>query len=112
MISLGIMLTDTTLRDAHQSLIATRMRTDDMLPILEGMDKVGFFSLEVWGGATFDTCIRYLNEDPWERLRKIKSRRGLRHQWKLPLRGQRTQSNFRPNKGKGAVAKKKTATRK
>jgi pyruvate carboxylase subunit B len=71
---MGIKITDTTLRDAHQSLIATRMRTRDMLPIVEKMDKVGFFSLEMWGGATFDTCIRYLNEDPWERLRDIRSK--------------------------------------
>jgi len=67
-----VKLTDTTLRDAHQSLIATRMRTRDMLPIAEKMDEVGFFSLEVWGGATFDSSIRYLNEDPWERLRSLK----------------------------------------
>ncbi len=67
-----VKLTDTTLRDAHQSLIATRMRTRDMLPIAEKMDEVGFFSLEVWGGATFDSCIRYLNEDPWDRLRALK----------------------------------------
>jgi len=67
-----VKITDTTLRDAHQSLIATRMRTRDMLPIAEKLDKVGFFSLEVWGGATFDSCIRYLNEDPWERLRSLK----------------------------------------
>ncbi|MCX9011355.1 MAG: sodium-extruding oxaloacetate decarboxylase subunit alpha [Candidatus Methanoperedens sp.] len=67
-----VKLTDTTLRDAHQSLIATRMRTRDMLPIAERMDEVGFFSLEVWGGATFDSSIRYLNEDPWERLRSLK----------------------------------------
>jgi pyruvate carboxylase subunit B len=71
---MGIKITDTTLRDAHQSLIATRMRTRDMLPIVEKMDRVGFYSLEMWGGATFDTCIRYLNEDPWERLRDIKSK--------------------------------------
>lgn len=71
---MGIMLTDTTLRDAHQSLIATRMRTRDMLPIVEEMDKVGFFSLEIWGGATFDSCIRFLNEDPWERLRAIRAK--------------------------------------
>ncbi|MDD1744496.1 MAG: pyruvate carboxylase subunit B, partial [Candidatus Methanoperedens sp.] len=64
-----VKLTDTTLRDAHQSLIATRMRTRDMLPIAEKMDEIGFFSLEVWGGATFDSSIRYLNEDPWDRLR-------------------------------------------
>ncbi|EKQ54580.1 MAG: oxaloacetate decarboxylase alpha subunit [Methanobacterium sp. Maddingley MBC34] len=67
-----IRLIETAFRDAHQSLLATRMRTRDMLPIAEEMDKVGFFSLECWGGATFDTCIRYLNEDPWERLREIK----------------------------------------
>jgi pyruvate carboxylase subunit B len=56
-----LFITDTTLRDAHQSLIATRMRTRDMLSVAAEMDKVGFFSLEVWGGATFDTCIRFLN---------------------------------------------------
>jgi pyruvate carboxylase subunit B len=67
-----VKLTDTTLRDAHQSLIATRMRTRDMLPIAEKMDEAGFFSLEVWGGATFDASIRYLNEDPWDRLRALK----------------------------------------
>ena len=67
-----VKLTDTVFRDAHQSLLATRMRTRDMLPIAEKMDQVGFFSLETWGGATFDTCIRYLNEDPWERLRALK----------------------------------------
>jgi pyruvate carboxylase subunit B len=67
-----IQITDTTLRDAHQSLIATRMRTRDMLPIAKELDKAGFFSLEVWGGATFDSCIRFLNEDPWERLRSLK----------------------------------------
>lgn len=69
---MGILITDTTLRDAHQSLIATRMRTRDMLPIAGELDKVGFFSLEVWGGATFDACIRFLNEDPWERLRSLR----------------------------------------
>jgi len=67
-----VKLTDTVFRDAHQSLLATRMRTRDMLPIAEKMDQVGFFSIEMWGGATFDTCIRYLNEDPWERLRALK----------------------------------------
>ena len=60
------------LRDAHQSMLATRMRTEDMLPIAEKLDQVGFFSLEVWGGATFDVSIRYLNQDPWERLNKLK----------------------------------------
>lgn len=65
-------ITDTTLRDSHQSLLATRMKTEDMLPIAEKMDEIGFYSMEVWGGATFDTCMRFLNEDPWERLDKIK----------------------------------------
>jgi pyruvate carboxylase subunit B len=64
-------ITDVILRDAHQSLIATRMRTEDMLPICERLDKIGYWSLEVWGGATFDACIRYLKEDPWERLSKL-----------------------------------------
>jgi pyruvate carboxylase subunit B len=67
-----IKIIETAFRDAHQSLLATRMRTRDMLPIAEELDKVGFFSLEAWGGATFDTCIRYLNEDPWERLVELK----------------------------------------
>jgi len=67
-----VRLTETVFRDAHQSLLATRMRTRDMLPIAEKLDQVGFFSMEVWGGATFDSCIRYLNEDPWERLRALK----------------------------------------
>jgi len=66
-------ITDTTLRDAHQSLIATRMRTEDMLPLARKMDDVGFFSLEAWGGATFDSCIRFLNDDPWDRLRDLKT---------------------------------------
>ena len=65
-------ITDTILRDAHQSLIATRMRTEDMLPICERLDKIGYWSLEVWGGATFDTCVRFLKEDPWERLRLLR----------------------------------------
>ncbi len=68
-----VRITETILRDAHQSLAATRMRTEDMLPIVAKLDEVGFYSLEAWGGATFDTCIRFLNEDPWERLRKIKA---------------------------------------
>lgn len=67
-----IKITDTSLRDAHQSLWATRMTTDDMVPVLEKLDDVGYHSLEVWGGATFDVCIRYLKEDPWERLRTIR----------------------------------------
>lgn len=65
-------ITDVVLRDAHQSLFATRLRLDDMLPIAEKLDQVGFWSLETWGGATFDSCIRYLGEDPWERLRELK----------------------------------------
>ena len=67
-----IKITETALRDAHQSLIATRMTLDEMLPILDKMDKAGFYSLECWGGATFDSCLRFLNEDPWHRLRTIK----------------------------------------
>ena len=66
-------ITDTILRDAHQSLIATRMTTAEMLPILGKLDQVGYNSLEMWGGATFDSCLRFLNEDPWERLRKIRA---------------------------------------
>ena len=65
-------VTELVLRDAHQSLLATRMRTEDMLPIAEKLDQVGFFSLEMWGGATFDSCLRFLNEDPWERALKLK----------------------------------------
>lgn len=68
-----VYITDTVLRDGHQSLIATRMRTEDMLPICSKLDKVGFWSLEAWGGATFDSCIRFLKEDPWERLRKLRA---------------------------------------
>lgn len=67
-----IEVTDVVLRDAHQSLIATRLRTEDMLPICEKLDKVGYWSLEVWGGATFDACVRFLKEDPWERLRQLR----------------------------------------
>jgi len=67
-------ITELVLRDAHQSLLATRMRTEDMLPVAEKLDQVGFFSLEMWGGATFDTCIRFLNEDPWERARALKKK--------------------------------------
>ena len=69
-----IAVTETVLRDAHQSLIATRMRTDEFVDILETMDSIGFHSLECWGGATFDSCLRFLNEDPWERLRLIREK--------------------------------------
>ena len=69
-----VRITETALRDAHQSLIATRMSTEDMLPILDKMDEAGYWALEMWGGATFDSCMRFLNEDPWERLRLIRSR--------------------------------------
>lgn len=82
-----VLITDTILRDAHQSQAATRMRTDEMLPVLEQLDEIGYYSLEAWGGATFDTCLRFLNEDPWERLRTLK-----KHLKKTPiqmlLRGQ------------------------
>ncbi|MES9976593.1 MAG: sodium-extruding oxaloacetate decarboxylase subunit alpha [Candidatus Thiodiazotropha sp.] len=67
-----VQVTDVILRDAHQSLIATRMRTEDMLPICEKLDGIGYWSLECWGGATFDACLRFLKEDPWERLRKLR----------------------------------------
>jgi oxaloacetate decarboxylase (Na+ extruding) subunit alpha len=82
-----VKIVETVLRDGHQSLAATRMRTSDMLPMLEQLDEAGFFALEAWGGATFDSCLRYLDEDPWERLRTIK-----KHLKKTPiqmlLRGQ------------------------
>ncbi len=68
-----LQITDVVLRDGHQSLLATRMRTEDMLPIAEKLDRVGYWSLEVWGGATFDTCLRFLKEDPWERLRALRA---------------------------------------
>ena len=68
-----ILITDTTLRDAHQSLIATRMRTEDMVPLAREIDTCGFFSVEAWGGATFDTGIRFLNDDPWDRLKALKA---------------------------------------
>ena len=67
-----VQITDTILRDAHQSQAATRMRLDEMLPACEKLDKVGYFSLECWGGATFDSCLRFLNEDPWDRLRQLR----------------------------------------
>ncbi len=67
-----VKITETVLRDGHQSLIATRMRTEEMLPILETMDNVGYNALEMWGGATYDACLRFLDEDPWERLRVIR----------------------------------------
>lgn len=80
-------ITDVVLRDAHQSLFATRMRIDDMLPIAEKLDNIGFWSLESWGGATFDACIRYLGEDPWERIRALKEAMPRTPQQML-LRGQ------------------------
>lgn len=69
---MGVKITETVLRDAHQSLIATRMPTEEMLPIVDKMDKIGYYAVECWGGATFDSCLRFLKEDPWERLRKLK----------------------------------------
>ena len=84
---MGVKITETILRDAHQSLIATRMKTDEMLPIAEKLDKVGYYSLEAWGGATFDSCLRFLNEDPWERLRKL--RKAIKNtKLQMLLRGQ------------------------
>jgi oxaloacetate decarboxylase alpha subunit len=82
-----VKITETILRDAHQSLIATRMNTDDMLDIVEKLDDIGYNSLECWGGATFDSCLRFLNEDPWERLRKIRSR-AKKTKLQMLLRGQ------------------------
>lgn len=82
-----IRFTETVLRDGQQSLIATRMPTSDMLPILKTMDQAGYAALEMWGGATFDSCIRFLNEDPWERLRKIRAE--VKHtKLQMLLRGQ------------------------
>lgn len=80
-------LTELVLRDAHQSLLATRMRIEDMLPIAEKLDKAGFWSVESWGGATFDSCIRYLGEDPWDRIRQLKAAMPNTKQQML-LRGQ------------------------
>ncbi|MBN2524299.1 MAG: pyruvate carboxylase subunit B [Bacteroidales bacterium] len=80
-------ITDTTLRDGHQSLWATRMRTDDILGIIETIDSVGYYSLEVWGGATFDVCLRFLRENPWERLRQIKAK-AVKTPLQMLLRGQ------------------------
>ena len=68
-----VKIVETVLRDAHQSLLATRMTTDQMLPIVDKMDKVGYYAVECWGGATFDACLRFLKEDPWERLRKLRA---------------------------------------
>ncbi len=70
---MGVKIVDTVLRDGHQSLFATRMTTDEVLSALEELDKAGYYALEVWGGATFDACLRFLNEDPWERLRKMRA---------------------------------------
>ena len=72
-------ITEVVLRDGQQSLIATRMKTSDMVPILPKLDKVGYSSLEVWGGATYDCCLRFLNENPWDRLKVFK--RNLRFIW-------------------------------
>ena len=83
----AVLITDVALRDGHQSLLATRMRTEDMLPVCAQLDAIGFWSLEVWGGATFDACVRFLKEDPWERLRKL--REALPNtQLQMLLRGQ------------------------
>ena len=76
-----VKLASVDFRDGQQSLIATRMRTEDMLPVLAEMDEFGYECIEMWGGATFDTCVRYLNEDPWERLRTFK-----RYLKKTPVR--------------------------
>ncbi len=80
-------ITETVLRDAHQSLLATRMRTEDMLPIAERLDQVGFWSVEMWGGATFDACLRYLRESPWDRLRLLRKAMP-KTRFQMLLRGQ------------------------
>src|SRR6266478_3665558 len=82
-----ILITDVALRDGHQSLLATRMRTEDMLPIAQKLDAVGYWSLETWGGATFDACLRYLKESPWERLRKLRAAMP-KTRFQMLLRGQ------------------------
>jgi len=82
-----VRITETVLRDAHQSLIATRMSSEDIMPIVEKLDDIGYHSLECWGGATFDSCLRFLNEDPWDRLRKIK-KKAKKTRLQMLLRGQ------------------------
>ena len=81
-----VKITETVLRDGHQSLCATRMRYAQMEPMLEELDKIGYKSLEAWGGATFDSCLRFLDEDPWERLDKLKAK--LKTPIQMLLRGQ------------------------
>ena len=82
-----VKIMETILRDAHQSLIATRMPTSEMLPIVDKMDQVGYHAVECWGGATFDSCLRFLHEDPWERLRKLRD--GFKHtKLQMLFRGQ------------------------
>ena len=75
-----LLITDTILRDAHQSQAATRMTLEQMLPACEILDSIGYYSLECWGGATFDACLRFLDEDPWERLRTIRQRPPAAHE--------------------------------
>ena len=82
-----VKITDTVLRDAHQSLLATRMRTEDMLPIAPLIDEIGYWSVEMWGGATFDSCLRFLKEDPWERITKLRKVMPNTH-FQMLLRGQ------------------------
>ena len=82
-----VKITETAFRDAHQSLLATRMKTEDMLAVADTVDSIGYHSVEMWGGATFDTCLRYLNEDPWDRLRTLRKR--LKNtKFQMLLRGQ------------------------
>ena len=82
-----VQITETILRDAHQSLIATRMTTEEMMPAVEALDKIGYHAVECWGGATFDASLRFLHEDPWDRLRKF--REGFKHtKLQMLFRGQ------------------------
>lgn len=87
MMAKKVKITETILRDAHQSLLATRMKLSEMLPIAEKLDEVGYYSLEMWGGATFDSCLRFLDEDPWERLRELR-KRIKKTKFQMLLRGQ------------------------
>ena len=105
-------ITELVLRDAHQSLLATRMRLDDMLPIAKKIDDAGYWSIESWGGATFDSCIRYLGEDPWERIRALKKATRSWHQSPSRVaqrkgtptrRAARTRIQSRLQNGPGAV---------
>ena len=95
-----VKITETVLRDGHQSLVATRMRIEDMLPVLSALDKIGYNALEAWGGATFDTCLRFLGEDPWERLPSCQVPIGIQGPREAGLfLGRGGQGGLRPHRG-------------